>query len=94
MTRDPGARDVLRAALPRAVNFRVPFALPATSTTWDAIADELAAALEAPRLTHGRHCPCGSCRRQDWTDPKLAHCGMHGPSCPAVYDPVQFTAST
>jgi hypothetical protein len=46
-----------------------------------------AALAAAPALTHGRHCRCSACARQDWTDPSLAHCGMHGPSCPAVYDP-------
>jgi hypothetical protein len=40
------------------------------------------------RPTHGRHCPCSACKRQDWTDPTLAHCGMHGPSCPPVYAPI------
>jgi hypothetical protein len=39
-------------------------------------------------VTHGRHCPCSACQREDWTNPNLAHCGMHGPSCPAVYAPI------
>lgn len=40
-----------------------------------------------PALTHGRHCPCSACAREDWTNPALADCGMHGPSCPRVYAP-------
>jgi len=40
-----------------------------------------------PARTHGRHCPCSACAREDWTNPELAHCGMHGPSCPRVYAP-------
>jgi len=40
-----------------------------------------------PRLTHGRHCRCSACARQDWAEPYLAPCGMHGPSCPPIYDP-------
>lgn len=39
------------------------------------------------RLTHGRHCPCWACAREDWTNPSLAHCGMHGSECPPVYAP-------
>lgn len=39
------------------------------------------------RLTHGRHCKCFSCFQQDWSEPQLAPCGMHGASCPGVYDP-------
>jgi hypothetical protein len=39
------------------------------------------------RLTHGRHCPCSACCYQDWSDPRLAPCGMHGKDCPPVYDP-------
>jgi hypothetical protein len=42
---------------------------------------------EEPRVTHGRHCRCTACAREDWTNPNLAPCGMHGPSCPPVYDP-------
>jgi hypothetical protein len=45
------------------------------------------AARGEPRRTHGRHCPCSACAREDWTNPNLAPCGMHGPSCPAIYDP-------
>jgi hypothetical protein len=45
------------------------------------------AAREEPRRTHGRHCPCSACAQEDWTNPNLAPCGMHGLSCPAVYDP-------
>ena len=43
------------------------------------------------RVTHGRHCRCTPCRREDWTNPNLAHCGMHGPSCPPVYAPIDLT---
>jgi protein gp37 len=39
------------------------------------------------RITHGRHCGCSACARQDWSEPQLAPCGMHGPSCPPVYSP-------
>jgi hypothetical protein len=38
-------------------------------------------------VTHGRHCPCTACSREDWTSPHLAPCGMHGPSCPPAYAP-------
>lgn len=49
-TMDAGAlRTGLRAALPKAVNFRIPLALPVSSPTWDDIADELAAAILAAR---------------------------------------------
>lgn len=39
------------------------------------------------RITHGRHCTCGACASEDWTNPKLAPCGMHGASCPREYQP-------
>jgi hypothetical protein len=45
-------------------------------------------AREEPHLTHGRHCPCSACAREDWTNPNLAPCGMHGPTCAAVYAPI------
>ena len=57
----------------------------------------LAAAAPTPaveRVTHGRHCRCTPCKRTDWTDPTLAHCGMHGPSCPPVYSPIDPPAPT
>lgn len=60
----------------------------------DPLVDGLRAALgegqdsDPPRVTHGRHCPCSACARQDWTDPRLAACGMHGPSCPNEYAPI------
>lgn len=44
-------------------------------------------ARQGKRLTHGRHCSCGACGREDWTNPDLAPCGMHGSDCPALYDP-------
>lgn len=39
------------------------------------------------RVTHGRHCKCAACAREDWTNPDLACCGMHGEDCPALYQP-------
>jgi hypothetical protein len=47
-----------------------------------------AASPSSGAITHGRHCVCSACAAQDWTDPKLAACGMHGPSCPPVYAPM------
>lgn len=44
-------------------------------------------AVTAKRITHGRHCTCGACAREDWTNPQLAPCGMHGSDCPALYQP-------
>lgn len=40
------------------------------------------------RITHGRHCTCSSCAREDWTNPGLAPCGMHGSDCPGLYAPL------
>lgn len=40
-----------------------------------------------PKITHGRHCTCSSCAREDWENPDLAPCGMHGSVCPALYQP-------
>lgn len=45
--RDRDLRAALRDALPRAINFRIPLALPVDSPTWDIIADELVASLDA-----------------------------------------------
>lgn len=45
-------------------------------------------------LTHGRHCRCSACARQDWSDPRLAPCGMHGPACPPVYAPIDAPLGT
>ena len=39
------------------------------------------------RITHGRHCTCSACADEDWTNPQLAPCGMHGSSCPREYQP-------
>lgn len=39
------------------------------------------------RVTHGRHCSCGACAREEWSSIG-SPCGMHGESCPAVYDPL------
>jgi hypothetical protein len=38
-------------------------------------------------VTHGRHCTCSACAREDWTR-ITSPCGMHGPDCPAVYAPI------
>ena len=43
---------------------------------------------QTERITHGRHCRCSACAREDWTQPHLAPCGMHGSSCPLVYAPL------
>lgn len=50
--------------------------------------EAIVAAKEGDRITHGRHCVCSACARQDWTDSRLASCGMHGASCPARYQPL------
>jgi hypothetical protein len=39
-------------------------------------------------VTHGRHCICSACAAQDWAEPALAPCGMHGPSCAPAYAPL------
>lgn len=39
------------------------------------------------RITHGRHCICSACAREDWTNPALV-CGMHGRACPNRYAPL------
>jgi hypothetical protein len=58
--------------------------------TTDAGDAHLQAILEGrKRVTHGRHCPCSACAQEDWTNPRLAPCGMHGPECPAVYDSIE-----
>src|SRR5215469_13632464 len=44
------------------------------------------------RVTHGRHCLCSSCAREDWTR-ELGPCGMHGPDCPGVYAPLGAVGS-
>lgn len=48
---------------------------------------QLYLAADEKRVTHGRHCVCSACAAQDWSEPQLAPCGMHGPSCPPVYAP-------
>ena len=45
-------------------------------------------AKQRPRITHGRHCTCTPCAREDWTNPALAPCGMHGKDCPQEYAPL------
>ncbi len=45
---------------------------------------------QTERVTHGRHCTCSACAREDWariTGP----CGMHGKDCPNVYAPLGLT---
>ena len=44
--------------------------------------------MSAATITHGRHCACTPCSKQDWSEPELAPCGMHGSSCPPVYAPL------
>lgn len=39
------------------------------------------------RVTHGRHCSCSACAREDWTR-ITGPCGMHGSDCPRVYAPL------
>ena len=39
------------------------------------------------KITHGRHCTCSACAREDWTQEWIAPCGMHGSSCPREYQP-------
>ncbi len=39
------------------------------------------------RITHGRHCACSACSREDWTR-ITGSCGMHGKDCPNVYAPL------
>lgn len=46
------------------------------------------------RLTHGRHCPCSACAHQDWSEPQLAPCGMHGHSCARIYQPINKPLGT
>lgn len=43
---------------------------------------------DVERVTHGRHCICSACGAEDWTNPNLAPCGMHGVGCPPVYAPL------
>ena len=44
-------------------------------------------ALLPQRITHGRHCTCSACAREDWTR-ITAPCGMHGAECEAIYAPM------
>lgn len=53
------------------------------------LSESLFAVSEIP-VTHGRHCPCSACKAEDWTDPRLAPCGMHGADCPREYAPMRF----
>ena len=48
---------------------------------------EFSVAYGGVAITHGRHCTCSACAREDWTNADLAPCGMHGSDCPALYDP-------
>jgi hypothetical protein len=43
--------------------------------------------------THGRHCPCSACAREDWTKIE-APCGMHGADCPRVYQLTKLPGET
>lgn len=45
------------------------------------------------RVTHGRHCTCSACAREDWTQAGFAPCGMHGLSCPNEYRPLGAAGS-
>lgn len=38
------------------------------------------------RITHGRHCECSACAREDWTNPDY-DCGMHPKGCAHEYQP-------
>lgn len=61
-----------------------------TGTDYMAVTVQVREALvraSGQRVTHGRHCLCSSCAAENWADPALAPCGMHGPSCPPAYDP-------
>ena len=44
--------------------------------------------MSGEHITHGRHCICSACAAEDWTDPEIAFCGMHGPWCPREYQPL------
>ena len=57
------------------------------------MSDVSAAAENSERVTHGRHCTCSACAREDWTRIK-APCGMHGSDCPAVYAPLGAAGTT
>lgn len=52
------------------------------SAVWDALHGRIGL-----RVPHGRHCPCSACFRQDWADPALAPCGLHGAACLPVHQP-------
>jgi hypothetical protein len=58
-----------------------------------ALADSKALAGSSERITHGRHCTCGACAREDWTQSHLACCGMHGKDCPPEYQPLGYAGS-
>lgn len=51
-------------------------------------ADLVAEVTKGERISHGRHCTCTPCAQEDWTNPDLAPCGMHGPSCSQQYQPL------
>lgn len=84
---ESGAREQYRAMQPKPLTPRLvgTCTIPGCRCGWPETQTPPRTGL--PRLTHGRHCRCTPCKRTDWTDPSLAHCGMHGPSCPPVYDP-------
>lgn len=51
-------------------------------------AEPLLGPLVGEKISHGRHCVCSACAAQDWSDPRLSCCGMHGSSCPPMYAPL------
>ena len=59
----------------------------AATAVLSAVLPLIRSADERPRITHGRHCTCTPCRVEDWTNPALAPCGMHGKDCPREYQP-------
>lgn len=58
------------------------------------VSESPSAGSSGTRITHGRHCICTACKNEDWTNPILAHCGMHGPSCPPRYQPFGVAGHT
>lgn len=56
------------------------------------ISEAIADSGTGERITHGRHCTCSACAREDWSR-ITAPCGMHGEACPAVYAPLGSAGS-
>ena len=98
MSVDPFPNELVEAAAKALRTSEIPITLSPTEG-WVFDADESARAVLAavlplipaadkrPRITHGRHCTCTPCRVEDWTNPALAPCGMHGKDCPREYQP-------